>query len=447
MKLYIDVPRFPDAAPRLTRAQLTQKLGAGTNAYPRPAGVIIPRALSNICRSLSSLDLARKQYGREVVDRVARSLRHLTPDLLELEMPHPSTVLRTLPVEDRTRGVLDRLLPVLSDEPIWSVGRYLRIPKFGARCLVDLLAACEETIGGTATTRGGSGPIAAGQRSRIVVPFTPVDLGRLDDIALLLRRLLPMSGSELARLLVDEGLATAKVTLEHLAGVYLRMDRRPPFRAIAFGGIEIALGGDTNGFAATVAATAVRLVSHWGLSTVASVVDRVGVLRSAPTSRGFVCRLLVALPRLRWLDSTMEWFSFLGDRSRLARGVARIFAVARRVPFHDLRRALGKGQARAPEVPGNVLTRYLSDVAQCQIDAGRVVSGQRLVDAAPVGDEAVLVDLLGPARPDLEVRALRGAAAARAVPPERVERLLRHSPLFLRTRRSHFRLIGHPLPD
>jgi hypothetical protein len=455
MNLYIDVPRRPEASPRLSRSQLAQKIGTATNGYPRPAGVLVPRALAEICRSLPASNQDRnqdrngdrRQRGREIVSSVSRSLRRLTPALLDLEMPHPSAALRTLPIEDRTRSVIDRFLPILAKEPSWTVGRYLRIPKFGARCLVDLLAACEETASGTTVAAAdATGAPQKGSAGRTVVPFTPIDLGRLDDIARLLGNLLPMSGSDLARLLIDEGLATATVTLEHVTGVFRSMDRPAPFRAITCSGTEIALAGDANGFAATVAATAVRLVSHWGLSTVESLVERVRLLRAAPTSRSFVCRLLVALPRLRWLDSTMEWFSFLGDRSRLARGIAKVFAVAQRVPFSELRLALGKGQARAPQVPGQVLTRYLSDVAHCQLDGELVVSGERPDDAAPAGDEAVLVDLLGLARPDLDLHSLRSAAAARAVPPESVRRLLRDSPLFLRTRRSHFRLVGLPQP-
>jgi hypothetical protein len=378
MKLYIDVPRSPGAASSLTRAQVAQKLGAGTNGYPRPTGVIVPQSLAQICcSSLLPSTMDRRQCGREVVLRVSRSMRRLTPDFLSLEMPHPSAVLRTLPIEDRTRGVLDRLLPVLAKEPAWTVGRYLRIPQFGARCLVDLLAAYEETARSTASAELSPEPVAAG------VIAVGIDTGRLDDISRLLPSLLPMSSAELVRLLVDEGLATVDLTLEHLAEVYRGLDRQPPFRVVECGGIDIALGNDTNGFSATVVAAAVRLVSHWGLSSVASLVERVGVLRSAPTSRAFVCRVLVALPRLRWLDSTMKWFSFLGDRSRLARGIARVFAVARSVPFHELRRALGRGRARDQAVPGGVLTRYLSDVAHCQIDGDLVHRSPNLVDAAP----------------------------------------------------------------
>jgi hypothetical protein len=444
MNLYVEVPHSPVASTRLSRAQLTQKIGAGTNGYPRPAGVLLPRALAELCRPLSASPQDRRQCGREIVLWVSRSQRRLPSEILDLEMPHPSTVLHMLPIEDRTRGVLDRLLPLIAKEPVWTVGRYLRIPKFGARCLVDLLAAYEETLTEPpgASVPGAVRSITSADAGRIVVPFTPVDLGRLDDIARLLGRLLPIAGAELGRLLAAEGLASAPVTLDHLAGVYRRMDRPAPFRTITSGGVDIAVAADNPGFAATVAATAVRLVSHWGLSTVESIVERVGVLRSAPTNRSIVCRLLVALPRLRWLDAAMEWFSFVGDRSRLARGIAKVFAVADRVPLRELRVALGKGQPRAPHVPMAVLERYLSEIAGCEIAPGGVHVRVPEPKVALAGDEAVVAKLLSDAGAQLEIGALTDLASSASLPAARVRRVLRSSPIFFRTRDRQVRLVG-----
>ena len=447
MNLYVEVPRGPEASPRLTRSQLAQKLGAGKNGYPRPGGVLLPRALAVVCRSLSATSPDRRQRGREIVLCVARSQRCLPPALLDHEMPHPSAVLHTLPIEDRTRGVLDRLLPLIAKEPFWTVARYLRIPKFGARCLVDLLAAHEETprgesAGGDLPRAGATSPTSSGDAGRTVVPFTSIDLGRLDDIARLLGQLLPISGPELGPLLVEEGLASAPVTLEHLAGVYRRMDRPLPFRLVTCGGTEIAVASDNPGFAATVAATAVRLVSHWGLSTVASLVERVGVLRSAPTSRSLACRLLVALPRLRWLDGAMEWFSFVGDRSRLARGIAKVFAVADRVSMRELRVALGKGQPRAPRVPTVVLERYLSEIAGCEIESGGVRVRVPEPRAKLAGDEALVAKLLSRAGAQLDIGELTALASSASLPAARVRRVIRSSPLFFRTRGHQVRLVG-----
>jgi hypothetical protein len=160
MNVFLAAPRDLEAPLRLTRSQLTQKIGARGH-YPRSPGVLIPRPLLEICgegdgprageaaptSSSRPPGERRKQLGRDVVQTVARALRHFPAEILGLELPHPSAVLRWLPIEDRTRNALDRLLPLIEKEPRWTVARYLEIPKFGARCLVDLLAAREEVDG------------------------------------------------------------------------------------------------------------------------------------------------------------------------------------------------------------------------------------------------------------------------------------------------------------
>jgi hypothetical protein len=387
----------------------------------------------------------RKQCGREIVLLVARAQRCLPRAVIDLEMPHPSTVLHALPIEDRTRGVLDRLLPLISREPLWTVGRYLRIPHFGARCLVDLLAAQEESAAHLDLSRAiVPGSPAALESDGGVVPLTGVDFGRLDDIARVLEQSMPIAGADLGRLLIQEGLATERVTLGHLASAYRRLGRPAPFLVITCDGLEIAVARSNHGFAATVTATAARLISQCGLSTVASLVRRVGMHRSAATSRSLVCRLLVALPRLRWLDAAMEWFSFLGDRSHLARRITKVFAVADRVPIRELRAALRKGQPRALRVPATVLERYLCEIAGCAIEPEGVhvcVRDQHAVKLA--GDEALVAKLLSGGRPQLAITELTDLASSASVPPARVRRVLLSSPLFLRTRGEQVRLVGH----
>jgi hypothetical protein len=75
----------------------------------------------------------------------------------------------------------------------------------------------------------------------------------------------------------------------------------------------------------------------------------------------------------------MEWFSFLGDRSHLARRIAK----------------------------------------------------------------ALVAKLLSGGRPQLAITELTDLASSASVPPARVRRVLLSSPLFLRTRGEQVRLVGH----
>ncbi len=370
MELHMEFPTGLLAQPQLNRSQLAQKIGARDNDYPRPHGVLVPRALVEIYPEPPSPTLdhqdVRKHVGRDVVSHTSRAFRSLGRGLLDQPMPHPTVALRSLAIENRTRSVIDRFLPLLAKEPHWTVGRYLQIPSFGARCLVDLLAACEEA---NASPNETPAPIAA------------TDL------------------------------------------------------------LSLSTGGG-RGFAATVTATAARLVSFWGLATVQSVIERVRVVKAFDTSKAMVCRLLVGEPQLRWLDDEMDWFSFAGDASRLARAVAKVFAVCDRIELPELRRALDKGRPRAEHVPSGVLERYLSEIAGVELD-GRWLRRRTLQGAVPLTtNEATLVDLLDRAGRQADVRSLRAGATARDIPAETVEALLRDSPLFVRATRLRVRLVG-----
>jgi len=92
----------------------------------------------------------------------------------------------------------------------------------------------------------------------------------------------------------------------------------------------------------------------------------------------------MALPRLRWLDEGADWFSFTGERSRLRRAVRKILAVADRVLFADLRSALAKGRSYLLHAPLRALERYLSDLADCEVDGDQEWVRLRRRHAAPV---------------------------------------------------------------
>src|SRR4051812_47409944 len=77
-----------------------------------------------------------------VVDRVQTRLGSLSDLVCETVLPPPEVAVR-LALEPRTVNVLRRAIHRGHAAGVWTLRRYLALSRFGARALVDLLAAVE----------------------------------------------------------------------------------------------------------------------------------------------------------------------------------------------------------------------------------------------------------------------------------------------------------------
>jgi hypothetical protein len=360
------------ASVRLPLAQLTAKVGAGFRQYPREGGVLVPRALAPLAPDLAAqlpaaalppAQDARLRLGRAVVAEVARVLRRLPAEVLALPLPPPSHVAGRTGIEHRTRNTVERLVPFETARP-WSVGRYLAVPGFGPRCLVDVLAAHEESARlGAAPGGAAGGPPPA--------PDAPSEAA-LVAIARRLRGLLPLTGAELAALFPDEPFARALDPLRTAARAFDDAGIGAPFQLVRRDGRSLAVAPGSAGITRAACEEAARQVAAWGLTEVEQVAARVQCLSESVVRETIVRRVLVALPRLRWLDGRMQWFSFAGERSPLGKAVARTFAATDAVRLDGLLAALAARPGSARRAPETVLLRYLDEIAGCEILDGEV---------------------------------------------------------------------------
>jgi hypothetical protein len=322
--------------------------GLTPDLAPGGAPTTLPRAQS-----------ARLALGRAVVRQVALVTRRMPAELLAVALPPPSHFVALGIIEHRTRNVVERLVPFESSwarQP-WSVARYLRVPGFGPRCLTDLLAAHEEA------GRASSAPDVADARPSAAA---------LVEIARRLRAELPLTGPELRALFPSEGFARAPEPLRALLRAFVAAGVAAPFRLVRRAESTIAVAPGSAGVARVACEEASRQVAAWGLSEVDEVAARVERLSESAAGGTIVRRVLVALPRLRWLDERMGWFSFVGERSPLAKAVERAFAQADALPASTLVTTLLGGSASARRAPIPVLMRYLSEIAGCEIVDGQV---------------------------------------------------------------------------
>jgi len=358
-----------DSIPRLRLAQLTAKIGAGFRQYPRAGGVLVPRALADLAptlrdaREISASEDERLALGRAVVVEVAKVMRRLPAAVLAVPLPSPSHVVERTSIEHRTRNVVERLIPFEAGRA-WTVARYLQVPGFGARCLTDVLAAHEES----AQPPDGAPPTAAAEA--LGSPSVP-----LFNVARRLRAVLPLTGTELRALYPDETFARATDPLRALARACAAAGVAAPFRLVRRGGSTIAVAPGSAGLARAACEEAARQVAAWGVADVADVASRVECLSESAVGETIVRRVLVALPRLRWLDPRMRFFSFVNERSPLGKTVERLFAEREVVPLDQLLTTLAEGSAAARRTPGPVLARYLAEIAGCVVVEGEVRRG------------------------------------------------------------------------
>ncbi|HVZ73528.1 MAG TPA: hypothetical protein VHJ20_14215 [Polyangia bacterium] len=362
-----------DAATRLPLEKFTAKVGGGFRQYPRPGGVLLPAALAPLELGLrvparvpaGLADEERLDRGRFVVEAVARSMKALPAGFLAAPLPSPLAVVGACPIEQRTRNVLERLAPLCRQEgrgATWTVARYLRVPKLGARCLVDVLAAHEES---RALTNVGDGTRAANDDGADAPPAE-----WLRELAGRVADQLPLTRADLDDLLARDGRGGAIPSLGALARAFHDVGLVAPFRVVRRGGAEIAISPGAVGVVAPVYENAARQVTAWGLTSVDDVVERVAALGASPVSRTVARRLLVALPRLRWLDVERTWFSLANERSAAGRAVARAFLSARALPVDALVASLAVRHAAFRRAPAEVVARYLADVAGCNVEGG-----------------------------------------------------------------------------
>ena len=94
-----------------------------------------------------------------VVDRVQTRLGGLSALVRETVLLPPEGVVR-LALEPRTVNVLRRAMQRGQTAGAWTLGRYLSLNRFGARALVDLLAALEAQ-GGPSSSEDADRPLDA----------------------------------------------------------------------------------------------------------------------------------------------------------------------------------------------------------------------------------------------------------------------------------------------
>ncbi len=294
-----------------------------TAGYPRAGEPIVPRLLREVVLDRHApADLAEiaergaevwLRYSTEacrrmavlVVDRVQTRLEGLPDRLLRTPLPDPATML-SWRLERRTANTLRRALAA-GAEGSWTLGRYVGLPRFGGRAVVDLLAAVEAHTG------------------RTVRPAEVRAEGELHAAVAFVTRNLPISETRVRNQLDDlQSVPGAPTRLTELAHAVVRHGQDVSFRVVELGGMRIAVGLSDVTAARTAYRIAARAVAGWGAASTRAIAAQLRRTSGRALDAAFVERLLSDLPSFRWLDRSAGWFWFVGRTKPLQESVRRI---------------------------------------------------------------------------------------------------------------------------
>ena len=297
-----------------------------TAAYPRGGEPIVPRLLREVVidrHAPSDLsEIARLgseawlRYSTEtcrriavsVVDRVQTRLEGLPERILVTPLPDP-TIMLSCRLEPRTANTLRRALTAGGARGSWTLGRYVGLPRFGGRAVVDLLTAVEAHGGRTEAPA----EIRAKREMDVAVAFVT--------------RNLPISERRVREQLGDLRSAPGAPTcLAELARACVRRGQDVPFRVVELGGVGIAVGLSEVTAARTAYRIAARAVAGWGAASTHAIGAQIRMVSGHTVDAAFVERVLSEIESFRWIDRRTGWFWFVGPTKPLQANVRRILA-------------------------------------------------------------------------------------------------------------------------
>jgi len=402
------VERRPMAFPVDFDTELLARDDLGAGAWGRLA--------PEICRRVSLL----------VVDRVQTRLRSLPDAVRDAPLPPPDAVL-ALPIERRTSNTLRRAVGVKGGATPWTVGRYLKIRRFGGRALVDLLAAIEahrESVVPGAAQLG-----------------TAADR-RLHESLLRIARQVPIAEDRLDMADKRAGRDARPLDVNRLLRSAAQLGHELSFRVIVLGRTRVVVRLSDLSAAHATYRIAVRTVRILGAATIEGITAQVTATTHSSIDGMFTARLLSGLSGFRWLDPDAGWFWFEQRSNPLVANMRKVLSVVTRLPVARLAGVLFRN--RTGPRPSRAFVQGLCRAVPEVRVAGGMVTVEKPLDRRALLDEqeSRLVRFLEAAGRGLSGAQLRWLVREIGLAWTPIWRLLRSSPLFEQSHDGLFRLVG-----
>jgi hypothetical protein len=419
--------------------------------YPRPGEPIVPRLLRPLVvdrrpirfpvdpdtELLARDDLGAGVWGRLapeicrrvsllVVDRVQTRLRSLPDVIRDTPLPPPDAAL-ALPIERRTGNTLRRAVGPRGGGASWTVGRYLKIRRFGGRALVDLLAALEahgETVVPRAADLGATPDHALHESLLMIARQVPIAEARLE------------LGEERA------GRDARPPDVDRLLRKAAQLGHELSFRVIVLGGTRVVVRLRDLSAAHAAYRIAVRTVRILGAGTIDGITAQVTATTHSSIDDEFTARLLSGLSAFRWLDRDAGWFWFEQRSNPLVANMRKVLSVVTRLPVARLAGVLFRNRT-GPRPSRAFVQGLCRAVPEARVADGMVTVEKPLDRRAHLDEhESRLVRFLEAAGRGLSGAQLRWLVREIGLAWTPIWRLLRSSPLFEQSSDGLFRLVG-----
>lgn len=412
--------------------------------YPRAGEPIVPRLLRDLVLDRRDPDLLDGDLGATawsrlppetcrrlamtVVDRTQTRLGGLPRSVLDVGLPEPAVMLGYT-IEQRTANTLRRAVQRGDSGGVWTLQRYLSLPRFGGRAVVDLLAAVEVNGGRTV-------------RARDLVSDRRLD-AMLERLESRLPVALAKARSEIES--VDEArddLLGPRLGLEEMARLAVRSGRRPPFRVVSLDGTRVVVPPSQ----VTMSRQAYRLAAlaarSWGATTIRAVAAHLEDADGVAADPRFVERLLASLPGFRWIDRRVGWFWLIDRPNALLTDARKIVSLRPRLRTGVLWRALFRSRP-GPRPRFRTLGAICREIPGVQVVGGEVVAGRALdLGSCLTAVEMAMVRLVERNGGTVSLERLRADTPIQGSSSGTLLRLARRSPLFVLSRQGRVRLCG-----
>ena len=204
----------------------------------------------------------------------------------------------------------------------------------------------------------------------------------------------PGLGSTAEREMRSHGLTQGDFAIASLVRIAELFGRRVPF---VYDSTSRTLRHEGDASQSEILSAARKLITHWGASTVDSVVSAVED-EGVHVKPAFVRAMLEEVIGFHWLDSHHDWF-WIRDlpRNRLLSQIEKIMAVAGSIEVADLRNGVGRHhRMHGFRPPRDVLAALCEDTGRFKREGSRILSKGDLADwrVLLADNERTLVELL-----------------------------------------------------